>query len=307
MFENNLPKRHDNHIKETLSYKLFNASIPDRWMIRELSERDYGIDALIELVTIDNRVTGKLISIQLKSTENFKFNSLNKYSFYGVEKHTTNYWLQSNIPTFIFIIDLNLERVFYKSIEDYVRLNYEVYSTKDKFPYVIYPEDEFDADSFVVSYFWSESLKKADDELMKIQKLKKDFSEFYYINIRRDYHMLVDDDDVITEFNSLVLSIKSLASTMFVDWSLPTPEKYVADNDIGFDASYDNYFMYEYHMTKYLIMLDEKLASILKVCKQVVCQKYLFYWQKKQPGLVDFLNNHSLLTLEEQYWGKGEE
>ena len=97
MFDSTLPKRHPTHIKETLSYKLFKESIPDHWLVRELSERDYGIDALIELVTLDNQVTGKLISIQLKSTDNFKFNSFNKFTVYSIEKQTTNYWLNSNI------------------------------------------------------------------------------------------------------------------------------------------------------------------------------------------------------------------
>ena len=45
--------------------------------------------------------------------------------------------------------------------------------------------------------------------------------------------MLVDNEEVITEFNSLVFSINSLSKLMFVSWDLPTPEEYVADNDIG--------------------------------------------------------------------------
>lgn len=302
MFDSTLPKRHPTHIKETLSYKLFKESIPEHWLVRELSERDYGIDALIELVTLDNRVTGKLISIQLKSTDNFKFNSFNKFTVYSIEKQTTNYWLNSNIFTFLFVVDLKLNKIYFKSIEDYVREEYKTYSENNKFNYVFCPDDEFSVDKFVALYYWSENLRKADNELINLVKIYKDFSKFYYRNIRRDFHMLVDNEEVITEFNSLVFSINSLSKLMFVSWDLPTPEEYVADNDIGIDASYGDYFMYEYHMTEYLIMLDKKLLEILKVCKAVVCKKYLYYWQIKSQKLVDDFLAIPLLTIEEQYW-----
>lgn len=62
------PQRDIRHISETASIKLFNSLVPDHWLVREVTERDYGIDLYLEIVDDRHRVTGKHISIQLKST-----------------------------------------------------------------------------------------------------------------------------------------------------------------------------------------------------------------------------------------------
>ena len=58
----NLPERIDKHITETSSYKIFSCEIPDSWIIREVTERDYGIDCYIEVVNNRNEVTGDYTS-----------------------------------------------------------------------------------------------------------------------------------------------------------------------------------------------------------------------------------------------------
>ncbi|WP_165835406.1 hypothetical protein [Chryseobacterium viscerum] len=49
-----LPKRVPQHISETASFKLFSSNIPDNWIIRDITERDYGIDCYLELVNENN-------------------------------------------------------------------------------------------------------------------------------------------------------------------------------------------------------------------------------------------------------------
>ncbi|CTZ96588.1 hypothetical protein DN792_25290 [Escherichia coli] len=58
MYKNRFPKRDNNHIIETFSYKVFSNSIPNQWIIRDLTKRDYGTDVLIEYVTDSGDVTG---------------------------------------------------------------------------------------------------------------------------------------------------------------------------------------------------------------------------------------------------------
>ena len=55
-----LPTRDAKHVTEASSYKIFSRNIPNHWIIREVSERDYGIDCYIELVNNQNQVTGEL-------------------------------------------------------------------------------------------------------------------------------------------------------------------------------------------------------------------------------------------------------
>ena len=62
-----LPRRPKSHIAETDSWRLLQEVAPREWIVREVSERDYGIDCYIELASKNGNITGKLISVQLKA------------------------------------------------------------------------------------------------------------------------------------------------------------------------------------------------------------------------------------------------
>lgn len=53
-----LPQRVPQHISETASYKIFSIKIPDEWILRDVTERDYGIDCYLELVNEKKRCWG---------------------------------------------------------------------------------------------------------------------------------------------------------------------------------------------------------------------------------------------------------
>jgi hypothetical protein len=48
------PQRSQQHISETKSFKIFSSKIPDNWLVREITERDYGVDCYIEIVNNKN-------------------------------------------------------------------------------------------------------------------------------------------------------------------------------------------------------------------------------------------------------------
>jgi len=60
------PTRTVAHVAETVSWRLLQYLAPEEWIVREVSERDYGIDAYIELVSKEGQITGQLMSVQLK-------------------------------------------------------------------------------------------------------------------------------------------------------------------------------------------------------------------------------------------------
>ena len=73
-------------------------------------ENDFGIDGYIELV-IDKNVTAKLIGVQIKHGNSFFNNSTSYgYKFIGDQKHL-NYYLNSQVPIFIVIIDENFNKM----------------------------------------------------------------------------------------------------------------------------------------------------------------------------------------------------
>ena len=52
------PRRTPEHITESESWKVLEQKTPAMWILREVTERDYGIDAYIELVSAKGEVTG---------------------------------------------------------------------------------------------------------------------------------------------------------------------------------------------------------------------------------------------------------
>ena len=125
------PKRIDTHIKESDSWKILKNNIPARWIIREVSERDYGIDCYIELINRDNEVAGDLLSGQLKGTERIEWRKKKdgneEATFSGINIETINYWMNLPVPVFLLVADLNDRNVFFAPVKQQVRSQYSKY------------------------------------------------------------------------------------------------------------------------------------------------------------------------------------
>ncbi len=104
------PQRPSTHIKETDSWKILQNPVPSEWLLRGVTERDYGVDCYLEMVGRDGSVRGDLISIQLKGTEslNWKQNEKQKRQeakFSGVKIETINYWMNLAVPVFLCVAE----------------------------------------------------------------------------------------------------------------------------------------------------------------------------------------------------------
>ena len=106
------PKRIDTHISESISFDALSSVLPDEWIIRELTERDYGVDLYIELVGKDGKVTGDLVALQVKSTKSIQFNNKGLFTYGGIKKSTINYWLGLPVPVFLIVVNLNNKGLF---------------------------------------------------------------------------------------------------------------------------------------------------------------------------------------------------
>lgn len=111
------PKRSESHQIEAESRKILNILIPQRWIVRELSERDYGIDLYIEL-TNKGFVTGNMMALQVKGKEMISFNQEGKFRFSGIKKSTIRYWLGLPVPIFFVAVCLASKRCFFVNIKE---------------------------------------------------------------------------------------------------------------------------------------------------------------------------------------------
>lgn len=111
------PKRIDSHISESISFNILSSALPKEWIVRELTERDYGIDLYVELVGKDRKVTGDLVALQVKSIDSVQFNDKGLFTYSGIKMSTINYWLGLPVPVFLVVVDLSNQHVYWSSVE----------------------------------------------------------------------------------------------------------------------------------------------------------------------------------------------
>lgn len=104
------------HIIDTRSVKKVLNLLPDHWVIRELTERDYGIDLIVEIFEkagSDNHghdafeSTGAMFHIQVKGT-NSKLTATGDGTFsYPMSKYALSYSESFSTPFFLFRVDVS--------------------------------------------------------------------------------------------------------------------------------------------------------------------------------------------------------
>lgn len=85
------------------------------WVFRENHlENDFGIDGYIDIIGVENSVTGKTIAVQIKTGDSFfKTKTLTGWTFYGDNKHL-NYYTNLEIPLLIFLVSIEEKKVYWE-------------------------------------------------------------------------------------------------------------------------------------------------------------------------------------------------
>lgn len=88
------PQRSEQHVSEDASIRVFQESLPAKWIFRDQGTRnDYGIDAEVELVTAAGELRGHIAKVQLKGRESLEPNQDGSFSVGGIKPATLRYWL----------------------------------------------------------------------------------------------------------------------------------------------------------------------------------------------------------------------
>ncbi|SFN44752.1 protein of unknown function [Formivibrio citricus] len=110
-----LPQRSDQHIIESESFTVLRQVLPREWVIRELSERDYGIDAYVEIVGGKQVLSGDMTALQLKGKKVVKFVE-GRATFSGIKRETLNYWLSLPVPVFLCVACIGTGKCYWANI-----------------------------------------------------------------------------------------------------------------------------------------------------------------------------------------------
>jgi hypothetical protein len=113
-------KRSEEHITDTLAVRKVVAALSKNWLIRDLTERDYGIDMMVEY--FDGKVpTGRIAFLQIKGTTK-PLKPRNGLIPFSIKKKTLKYTECFAVPFFLVHCNVNDPKgpVYYMWLQKYV-------------------------------------------------------------------------------------------------------------------------------------------------------------------------------------------
>jgi len=119
------------HIIDTRAVKKVVSTLPDHWAVRELTERDYGIDLMVEVFLPGSKdkkqrdayeASGALFHIQIKGTQKAILPD-NATVGYRLKKRTLRYVERFNVPFFLFRTDVSSPsgKIYFVWLQRYIR------------------------------------------------------------------------------------------------------------------------------------------------------------------------------------------
>ncbi len=285
------PERIDKHITETSSFKIFSNEIPDSWIIREVTERDYGIDCYIEVVNNRNQVTGELISIQLKGTQSgISWTKNDYYTFSGIKISTTNYWNNFPTPVFICLVDIERREVFFCPVKSSIRKNITEYDRQQSFSYRFEKNNKLtlkQIDYFLEQYYKEKELNNLEKQIITFISNYPQYRDFIDSNTGRDVFLGIDYDRILF-LHHFYNNLKYLCHSFKVDWNLLTINEYQKISVAKFG---NHYSLYEMEMDEIVTKLDEKINPLVLKIKDLMWSDEKDFWLFKNNELFNVVIN----------------
>lgn len=274
------PIRADSHIKETESYKVFNSKIPSEWVIRDVTERDYGIDCYIELVDDEKRLTGEIAFVQLKSTQVIEWKN-NCYKFYNVTKSTTNYLNGFKIPTFIFLVDLLKKEMFFLSVKEYILQHYKEYMEKARFAYEFsYKRDLYTKEAFLENFKKGNLYAQYRSELQYFITNVHSYIRFMQEHNYRDEFMQIETEDMML-FEALHRNIDFLQKYYNTNKRIPSIKQLADEGNNKYGNPYEQ-TLFEGVLTNMFDVFKESVLELVDIIKKMITSREQEYWMKEK-------------------------
>jgi hypothetical protein len=282
------PKRAKQHISESSSFSLFNLVIPDNWILRELTEKDYGIDCYLEIVNDSNDITGEFTLVQLKSKLNGIPWTLNDYfTLTGVKISSTNYWKHIDVPVFIFVTDIKNKKVYFKSVDKEIRTNYQNYLAQGTFNYIVNKSDEFEPKKFKYKYYIERYRKQFENELVFFLSNLENNRDFQLDHNGRDQHLGIKDE-VLIYFEAMHRNYSFLCMYVNILNEVPSLSKIKKRSERTFPNNH--YDLYEHDLIPLMDIFEKQTEKIIKKLKKII-EKENQFWISTNLTLMNYIEN----------------
>ena len=282
------PQRPSTHIKETDSWKILQNSVPSEWLLRGVTERDYGVDCYLEMVGRDGSVRGDLISIQLKGTESLDWKENEKQNgqeakFSGVKIETINYWMNLAVPVFLCVAETSTKKLYFAPIKNQVRNQYKKYKLQQSLSFTLSTKHMLDDDqglsNFIICYIQEKNFK-ALTELSRLLLIHlPQYYGFIMENQELDPVLGVEPDDELM-FTHIYMTLHNLCNVLAIDWDIKwLSDIYDEDNNTWKDSYYN---LHNLTFTQIMPQLNKKLVVVLESIMKIITEFQKEFWETKE-------------------------
>lgn len=293
-----LPKRPESHIIETAAWRVLQNSIPDEWILRDVTGRDYGIDCYLELVNRDHEVTGDLISLQLKGTNSLEWRDDGEFeqsTFSGIKRRASNYWMHLPVPVFLCVADTENGKLYFASVKDQIRKRFNEFIKQDTFSFKLVRNLDLAGsvgrETFLNLYFREKHQNKFQFELIDFITNAERYGDFMLSNLNRDYFLEIEADRHL-QLIKIMRGCRLLADYLGINWSVISLEKAYAE-DFG---TWKNKSVYLHEATLSIILkqLIPVFIQVLGKSLSVVRVEQASYWFNTDPVFFNLCINSEI-------------
>lgn len=295
-----LPMRTAEHVTEAAAWRLLQTIAPAEWIVREISERDYGIDCYIELASKSGEITGDLMSVQLKGTERIEWKnaSVGKTARSpSIKTSTAAYWLSLPVPVFLFVADLSEQNIYFTSVEDDIRSQFSKLAEQETMSFEPRSELNLKSELGLALLSWFYRRERTHEQflfhIINLLSHVEAFSNFILEHQNRDVFMEVEEDAHL-EFRALYESCRMASLYLEWEWPLESLEGLYAKDR----AEWKDEFVYLHEKTLDYVLqkIQELFPSLVRKALTLVTETQATYWLDTDPIFFSLCNNYTAVT-----------
>jgi len=282
------PKRSVTHKIEAASWRLLQELAPDEWIVREVSERDYGVDAYIEIATSSGEVTGNLVSIQLKGVQQLEWKigegGIKTARSPSIKTTTANYWLNLPVPVFLFVAELSSQRIYYVSVEDDIRSQFENLSSQDSITFKLMDELNIESKIGATLFDWFVARERAHHHFVfNITNLLShigSFGDFIRYNQNLDSFMEVESDKHL-QLRALYEACRMASLYLDREWKVDSLKSLYLRDQKEWDDPY--VLLHERTLDCVLRQLEAVFPKLVRKALKLISETQAAYWKSRDP------------------------
>jgi uncharacterized protein DUF4365 len=289
------PKRTSQHIQESRSFKALSAGLPDEWILRHVTERDYGLDCIVE-IPLGEQVVGWLFGAQVKSTTKMKWREDGTAILAGIKCSTANYWLGLPFPVILFLYDEAENKMFIANARQQCRRRFDdlLYQSTTSFSFKqrIHLGDEVATDLIVLIMFQEQSFETFASALKNLLVSVETHLEFIERHWERDFFLEVPVEALIF-FTAFCDSLGAVADFVALEKifgrSVPRIDKLIEQDQSDFHHS--SPLLHEATLARALRVLARDYVEILQLARKRVAEEEFSFWLSRDPLLANYCTN----------------